>query len=68
VRLLAFVAALLIVGCAAKPVMHMPAEQIDIAMHCGLDHKDDDGCIVEDHDAFRVYVLTRKAMCGKDKQ
>lgn len=56
---------LLLSGCAAKPVLHVEAERTDIAIHCGPAHIDDDGCIVEDHDAIRVYVLTRKAMCGK---
>ena len=66
-RLLSIAAALLFAGCTQLPVIHVPAEQIDIAIHCGPAHKDDDGCIVEDHDAILLYVLTRKAMCGKDK-
>lgn len=65
-QLLAIFGTLFLAACAAKPVVHVPAEKIDIALHCGKGHQDDDGCIVEDHDTIKVYVLTRKAMCEKE--
>lgn len=54
-------------GCTPKPVIPVPSERIDIAIHCGPENKDADGCVVEDSDAIRVYVLTRRAMCESSR-
>lgn len=62
------VALLLLIGCASKPVVYMPAESpVDMAIHCGPANKDNDGCIVEEGGKVMVYVLTRKAMCDPNR-
>lgn len=60
----ALLALVLLCGCAAKPVVVMPVEEVDLALHCRKTKAQADGCVVEESDAVKVYVLTRKAMCG----